>query len=172
MIEELKDFITSEINKAKRSILYDLEKKTNDIKTVIAGLNVEKDQDDNQQWITIDSQLPIESFEKFIEFEEMLKLQPEKRKALVFIYNFNTSRKNSFNIIIFQAKLFRLITIGNDNFVKDIQDIIGKTIKKSVQLLYSGAGRQVKGAGKNSFQNTETYKIMTGKYIRERNLII
>lgn len=58
-----------------------------------------------------------------------------------------------------------MITRGSDNPQKDVQIIIGKVIKKNVQLHYSGAGRIVKGKSKKSFKNTQTYKYMEGIYI-------
>lgn len=58
----------------------------------------------------------------------------------------------------------QLATAGSDSYEKDVQSIISKIIKKSVQVEYSGAGRKVKGEGKRSFRDTQTYQCMTGKF--------
>lgn len=71
-----------------------------------------------------------------------------------------------------QIDVFQMITAGSTNCENDINQIMGKLIKKNVQLLYSGCGKKIKGVGKKSFKETESFKIMEGKLMVDSILIL
>lgn len=58
-----------------------------------------------------------------------------------------------------------MVTVGCTTKEHDVAAIVSKIIKKVVQLEYSATGKKTKGVGKNSFKDTETFKIMDSKLI-------
>lgn len=58
-----------------------------------------------------------------------------------------------------------MASAGSNKCEDDVTMILSKIIKKSVQLEYSGCGKKIKGVGKKSFKDTETFKIMERKSI-------
>lgn len=56
-----------------------------------------------------------------------------------------------------------MITAGSTDCETDVQNIMAKLIKKSIQLQYSGCGKKIKGIGKKSFKETESFKIMESR---------
>ncbi|XP_074108872.1 uncharacterized protein LOC141533745 [Cotesia typhae] len=91
-------------------------------------------------WQDLGNTLPFDSLVNFLAFEESLTKDKQKKNSLIDV--------------------FQMITAGSTNCENDINQIMGKLIKKNVQLLYSGCGKKIKGVGKKSFKDTESFKIM------------
>ncbi|XP_074106384.1 uncharacterized protein LOC141532109 [Cotesia typhae] len=91
-----------------------------------------------QAWKNIGEELPFQEDDQFIKFDESLKNNKLKTTALIDI--------------------FKMVTAGSIDCDNDVQSIMKKLIKKDIQLLYSGCGKKVKGIGKKSFKETETFK--------------
>ncbi|XP_057324044.1 uncharacterized protein LOC130666793 isoform X1 [Microplitis mediator] len=102
----------------------------------------------HQAWKNIGEDLPFDDVEKFITFDESLKNNEEKKKALIDI--------------------FQMVSAGCNKCEDDVYKIMWKIIKKEVQLQYSGAGKLIKSLRKKSFKETETFnaleRFLTAKY--------
>ncbi|XP_057341795.1 uncharacterized protein LOC130678546 [Microplitis mediator] len=139
--------VTSKVNSAKLSLQYDFDAKINQLKLAMSssGSNVPDGLLNERQNILIS--LPIENLNKFLDFDEELNLSLEKQQAL---------------------KLhFKIITAGFKEYEKDIKTIIASIIKKTVQLEYSGTGRQMRGVGKKNFSATSVYQCLK-EFIEEK----
>ena len=64
-----------------------------------------------------------------------------------------------------------MVTAGCTKCVEDVHKIMGKLIKKDIQLQYSGCGKIIKGFGKYPFNATDTFKLIESKCIIYRNTI-
>jgi len=84
-IDEKCNAILAAINSAKRSILYDVEKKINDVKhALIASRMMELPNDNiNNVKDELGVVFPIKTMENFLLFEEAIATSQEKKKALV-----------------------------------------------------------------------------------------
>ncbi|XP_057335751.1 uncharacterized protein LOC130674443 [Microplitis mediator] len=56
--------------------------------------------------------------------------------------------------------IFQTVSAGCNKCEDDVYKIMGKIIKKEVQLQYSGAGKLIKGLRKKSFKETETFNAL------------
>lgn len=56
-----------------------------------------------------------------------------------------------------------MVSAGCTKYEDDVHKMMEKVVEKEVQLQYSGCGRKIKGVGKKSFRETETYQIMESK---------
>lgn len=83
--DELKNFIVVELNKIKRSIIYDLNKMTNEIKNAISVQGAKKSVEESP-WKILDFKLPRETDEEFLELEKSLAEQT-KQDALVCFHH-------------------------------------------------------------------------------------
>ncbi|XP_044733325.1 uncharacterized protein LOC123295928 [Chrysoperla carnea] len=93
-----------------------------------------------QAWKNIGEELPFQDDDQFMKFDESIKNNELKTTALIDI--------------------FKMVTAGSIDCDNDVQSIMKKLIKKDVQLLYSGCGKKIKGIGKKSFKETQTFKEM------------
>lgn len=89
-IAELKSFITDQvdslhkkINRVHRSLIYDQNKKFEEIKKLIT-LNAPAVEED-QNTASITAVMPIKSIKKFLEFEDELSSDVAKQQSLVWI---------------------------------------------------------------------------------------
>ncbi|KAK0074772.1 hypothetical protein PV326_012187 [Microctonus aethiopoides] len=139
LMKQFEEILKAELNKIKRSIIYDMNQKFNELKDAVSVESARKSVEDSP-WKVLNFKLPRESDEEFLELEISLAIDMIKQNAL--------------------KEIFHMLTIGFNNYIHDIQMIIKKLIKKDVQLLYSGTGRKIRGQGKKSFQETESYKCL------------
>lgn len=77
--------ILSAINSAKRSILYDVEKRINEVKNTVVANRVQQVPSTADLKEKLGTPLPITTIENFLEFEETIKNSGESKKALVSI---------------------------------------------------------------------------------------
>lgn len=75
------------------------------------------------------------------------------------------------NYIIFQKDYISLIVGGSKDISDSIKRILPRILSKAVQLKYSGCGRQNHNKKKDSFAETNTYKIMKGMHFIMINFI-
>ncbi|XP_044578924.1 uncharacterized protein LOC123261395 [Cotesia glomerata] len=146
IINELKKYVVSEFEGMKKSLIYEIKKQFTRMMETVEIENAKKSVDDSP-WKIIESQFPCESTDQFVELETALVENQVKQDALKQIYH--------------------LLTVGSNDFKRDVQTIIGKLISKVVQLDYSGTGRKIKGVGKKSFQDTQSYKCMS-EFLQEK----
>ncbi|XP_043479992.1 uncharacterized protein LOC122509805 [Leptopilina heterotoma] len=82
-------------------------------------------------------ELPIESLEDFLKFDEKLKNSTDLQDSL-------------------KTQILREIA-GATNLRDAVKSIMPKIIKKDVQQKYSGKGKTIKGKGKLNFSKTNTF---------------
>lgn len=82
-VKELKIFIKGEINNLKRSILYDINHKMQEMLVSISGAHNPDTQRKPPAWKIIEVDLPFDNPETFLDFEETLRTDPTKQEALV-----------------------------------------------------------------------------------------
>lgn len=58
--------------------------------------------------------------------------------------------------------MFKVWTSGSCQYDKDIRKIMSELLRKEVQILFSGAGRIIKGSRKKNFSATESYLLIKG----------
>ncbi|XP_074096319.1 uncharacterized protein LOC141525658 [Cotesia typhae] len=134
----LQRIICSEMSKVKKSVNYTIGQQ---VKKILEVVQQSGDAPNKQKaWNIIGDDLPYGDIATFVEFDESLKDNEEKRKAL--------------------TEIFQMVAAGCTKYEDDIYKIMEKMIKKEVQLKYSGCGKKIKGVGKLSFRETETYQIM------------
>ncbi|XP_077280701.1 uncharacterized protein LOC143907693 [Temnothorax americanus] len=139
--EKISEILTA-ISSAKQSILYDIEKKIDEVKNTIAvntigvpGDNV-RDIKDKLGFV-----LPINTIEQFLSFEADVAASKEKKEAL--------------------TNLYRIIICGESCLRKGVKNIMTATLSKATdEMEYSAFGRQIHGLGKRNFNKTETYSCM------------
>ncbi|XP_074114273.1 uncharacterized protein LOC141537281 [Cotesia typhae] len=126
------------MSKVKKSVNYTIGQQ---VKKILEVVQQSGDAPNKQKaWNIIGDDLPYGDIAIFVEFNESLKDNEEKLKAL--------------------TEIFQMVAAGCTKYEDDIYKIMKKMIKKEVQLKYSGCGRKIKGVGKLSFRETETYQIM------------
>ncbi|XP_071573402.1 uncharacterized protein [Temnothorax nylanderi] len=144
--EQLQEEILSKIKSAKRSILYDLDKKINEIKhTIVLNSPTGNTAQGGVEKIKSDLEiiLPPVTLEDFLQLENLLINSESKRESLM--------------------SLFRILIAG-DVVVKDsIAKTLESVMVKAVELQYSGTGKVIKGHGKRNFSATNTYLCLRGK---------
>ncbi|XP_048507877.1 uncharacterized protein LOC125500187 [Athalia rosae] len=139
---ELDIKITAAITSAKRSILYDLNKKMDEIKNTIIvsvggnaqGGNVSSVRDQ------LGTALPIKSLDDFLTFEIELSTDDQKKQSL--------------------KSLITVLIAGSNSWRDDVGKILNAILSKAVQIHYSGCGRKVKGKGKRNFSETVVFSCM------------
>lgn len=134
--------VSKEIKGIKNSILYDLNKKIEAIKSTIAVnlASVPREELKNYRE-NLGIQLPITTYEAFIEFDAMVKTNNYKSTALrAIMANY----------------------LGSATEVKEaVRKILGNLITKAVQELYSAVGRKgSNGVTKKNFSATHVYSCM------------
>ncbi|CAD6233635.1 GSCOCG00007229001-RA-CDS [Cotesia congregata] len=94
----------------------------------------------SEAWKIIGDDMPFSELGKFVEFDQSLEKDEEKKSSLM--------------------AMFKMVTVGSTTKEHDVATIISKVIKKVIQLEYSATGKRSKGVGKKSFKDTETFKVM------------
>lgn len=128
--------VKSLINSTKRSILYDIEKKINEIKCAMSCQSTEVTNDITNVG-DIGMALPIQTIGDFLKFEETIASSEDKKKALL---NWN-----------------RTLIFGETSLNKCVKRIMSSTLTKAVEKEYSAFGRQMNSVGKKDFSKTQTY---------------
>lgn len=147
LAQHLRNVIHVEMCAVRKSVNYHIGQKFKQIMEILQ-YSAEPPSCKQQAWKNIGENLPFEDIETFMSFDESLKNSEEKQKAM--------------------NEIFQMITAGSTTCEEDVQKILGKLLKKEIQLQYSGSGKKTKGVGKKPFKDTETYKEMekflTAKY--------
>ncbi|KAF7987984.1 hypothetical protein HCN44_004800 [Aphidius gifuensis] len=149
-LTDLFDCFISEISNMKRSIQYDLKTKTDDIKTLrfipnpIQGPSIQG---------ILATKLPVEILEEFQKFDNSLDVLLTARSD--HDQQLCKEKKNSL------ISYFTRICSSSEDHKKNIQVMVPAVMKRSVQLVYSGAGRSINGTSKLSFNSTQTFNCMT-----------
>ncbi|XP_024878436.1 uncharacterized protein LOC112458849, partial [Temnothorax curvispinosus] len=136
--------VVKTIKSAKRSILYDVEKKTNQLKLAIINSNAIATPNANINDIETKLKVvfPIRTIEDFLLFEEAIGTSEEKKKALI--------------------KWNQILIFGETCIKKCVRRIMTSTLSKTVEMEYSAYGRQTHGKGKRDFSKTQTYSCLNG----------
>ncbi|XP_011312403.1 uncharacterized protein [Fopius arisanus] len=136
---EIKIELSKKITSAKVSILYNLDQKMNELKLTVLAQNIpQAPQVSLHQLMTaVDTKLPIETLDDFLQFEEQLKNDDKKKFAL--------------------TALFNCLCFTHPTVKACINHVLPQIMKKAVQSQYSGIGRKVKGHGKLDFSATSTF---------------
>lgn len=138
--EDIQNNIGRRIYSAKKSILYDVKARCEEIKVTIANIKIhEKPQSTKAELKEkLDVDLPIETLPDFVRFEEELKINEDKKKALMDLL---------------------LVMCFEFSNVKDcIHKVLPQIIKKEIQEQYSGQGRRKKGVEKLNFVATMLFE--------------
>ncbi|KAK9880083.1 hypothetical protein WA026_008599 [Henosepilachna vigintioctopunctata] len=134
----LQNVICTEMAKVKKSVNYTIGQQ---VKKILEVVQQSGDAPSKQKaWTIVGADLPYGDSASFVAFDESLKDNEDKRNAL--------------------TEIFQMVSAGCTKYEDDVHKIMEKMINKEVQLQYSGCGRKVKGVGKKSFKETETYQIM------------
>ncbi|KAK9888625.1 hypothetical protein WA026_000853 [Henosepilachna vigintioctopunctata] len=127
--------------KFKKNVNYTIGQQ---VKKILEVVQQSGDAPSNQKaWTIVGADLPYGDSASFVAFDESLKDNEDKRNAL--------------------TEIFQMVSAGCTKYEDDVHKIMEKMINKEVQLQYSGCGRKVKGVGKKSFKETETYQIMESR---------
>lgn len=97
--EDKFDAILSAINAAKRSILYDIDKKINSLKNTIVTnrLAQEPSGDIVQIKESLETTLPMENLQDFLRFEQLIGESEQKKKGLIYFYRLLICGETSIN---------------------------------------------------------------------------
>lgn len=166
-INETRDAILAAINSSKRSILYDVEKKINDVKHAIVANRTMEMPNENIGHIKreLGAVLPIKTVEEYMLFEEALGASEEKRAALVsktidIILLYQTYCYKTY--LYFQKNLNRILVCGETCVKQCVRKVLTATLSKTVEMEYSAFGRRMHGVGKRDFSKTHTYACLNG----------
>ncbi|XP_014488017.1 PREDICTED: uncharacterized protein LOC106751597 [Dinoponera quadriceps] len=131
--------ILAAIKSAKRSILYDMDKKINDLKNTIISNHITKMPKENITNCKEDLgvALPLQTMEDFITFEEAVATCQEKKRAL--------------------KEFYRILVCGETFLKSCVKKVMTATMSKAVEIRYSAFGRQSNRCGKLDFSKTQTY---------------
>ncbi|XP_071573423.1 uncharacterized protein [Temnothorax nylanderi] len=133
--------VLAAIKSAKRSILYDVEKKTNDIKlAILNNMMATSNNSLNDTQTELGVVFPIQTIQDFLSFEEAIATSEGKKKALI--------------------KWNRILVFGETCIKKCVKKIMIATLSKTVETEYSAFGRQIHGKGKRNFSETQTYSCL------------
>lgn len=160
--------------------MYELKQNLDEMKS-IAVTQHPHDSDRPHYWQVIGTDLPFNNLTEFLEFETSLESDESTQNALVCTIFFTYRIRVNYFILYYlnthllynlQKDVFRVATVGSNNYINDVAAIIKKIITKDVQLKYSGCGRKVQEVGKRSFQNTRVFKFMSGMLIMKRKFFL
>jgi len=88
MLKEIEKHLSQRIDATKRSIIYDLNKKTDEIKNmIVCTMGRTSDPENLEQGDGLHTVLPIATLDAFLEFDESIKNDPEKARFLVMYYH-------------------------------------------------------------------------------------
>lgn len=134
--EDLQNIMSRRIFSAKRSILYDVKARCDEIKITIANMKIHEKPQGTMAELKekLENNLPIEIVPDFLSFENELRLNKDKKKNLI--------------------DLLLLMCFDYSNVKDCIHKVLPKIIKKEIQGQYSGQGRKKKGLGKLNFSAT------------------
>lgn len=139
-IRETRNLILAAINSAKRSILYNVDKKVNDIKNAIEASTEMPKENLNSIKDKLGVALPIKTIEEFLSFEEMIATTEEKKQALIHFY--------------------RILVCGETCIKNCVKKIMTATLSKTIEMEYSAFGKLMRGVGKRNFSLTNTYSCL------------
>lgn len=137
--EQLEISIGKQIESMRRSISYDINAKLNTLTEQLLAKNPKTSLSDARKKIGLN--LPIKNLQDFHKFEESL----DEDEMLQAVYTF-----------------FRIVAQGQTKANGCIARIMTQLLSKDVEVKYSGAGKQIKGAGKLNFSATKSFKILEG----------
>ncbi|XP_071642778.1 uncharacterized protein [Temnothorax longispinosus] len=138
IIESMEKIIKKEIKKATNSMLYSVRKRYDEIKAKMTTRSLTGQSEmDLQKELGFDKS--FDSYEAFIAFDNRLQ-------------------DDDLNVIM--KDYISIIKRGSKNTSDAIKRILPRLMAKAVQLKYSGCGRQSGDKKKESFAETNTYKIM------------
>ncbi|XP_032689014.1 uncharacterized protein LOC116852605 [Odontomachus brunneus] len=127
--QQLQKELTNQILSVKRSILYDLDKKINEVKHTIiinqsnANYQPERSIEKLKEALTI--ALSTISLDHFLQLENLLMDSPQNKEALM--------------------ALFRVLIITQSNLKESIAKVMSSIMTKAVELQYSGTGKIING---------------------------
>ncbi|XP_011687459.1 PREDICTED: uncharacterized protein LOC105449773 [Wasmannia auropunctata] len=137
--QQLQTELSSQILSAKRSILYDLDKKITEVKHTIIVNN----QSNTTSQMSIDKlkeglniALPTVSLDHFLQLENLLIDSPEKKEALM--------------------ALFRVLIAAEPDLKEGIAKAMSSIMTKTVELQYSATGRMINGQSERNFSGTNS----------------
>ncbi|XP_072758694.1 uncharacterized protein [Anoplolepis gracilipes] len=137
-IDKKCEIILAAINSSKRSILYDVDNKVNNVKQVILSCNIGMPKNNIKELKeSLDVVFPIKTFEDFLLLDEALANSEEKRKALMNFY--------------------RILLCGETCVKQCVKKIMTATLTQAVEIHYTAFGRQTHGKGKKDFSRTQVF---------------